>query len=348
MRPAFLHLTILSLSLAACPSDPLIEATSENSSTGDASTSSTTQTPTEASATQMTTMEESTGTTAVSTTGGTTTTGGPDPTTDTGESTGTPPDIVVEGLAAPESILHDTVDDVYLISNINGEPDAVDDNGFISRVLPDGSLDPQNWIDGADDAVTLDAPKGLAILDDVLYVADITVVRKFDRVTGESIGEVVIPGAAFLNDLTSSPLGFVYVSDTMTNAIHVIADDDSVSELLTSPDLAGANGLMYAGDRVMAVGFNGPDLFQVLFESPAALVVHTFEFGQLDGIVAVADGTLVSSWEAMGVFLLSNDLMTVTPVVVGLGSPADIEVDLGRNVLLVPLLLEDRAVFYNL
>jgi hypothetical protein len=45
--------------------------------------------------------------------------------------------------------------------------------------------------------------------------------------------------------------------------------------------------------------------------------------------------------------MLSTDL-TVTPVVEGIDSPADIEVDLGRNTLLVPVLLADRAEFYPL
>ena len=48
---------------------------------------------------------------------------------------------------------------------------------------------------------------------DTLFVSDVTGVRKFDRRTGAPRGFVPIPGATFLNDLTSDGRS-VYVSDT--------------------------------------------------------------------------------------------------------------------------------------
>jgi len=315
-------------------------------SVGDTESSSS---PTEANDTQLMTTDNTTGTTVAPTSDATTTTGEPDSTSDTGESTGGGASIVVEGLAHPESILHDKIADVYLISNINGDPGVDDDDGFISRVNPDGTVDALHWIDGAAAEVDLSAPKGMAIVGEVLYVADITRVQKFDRETGAQVGTIPIPGAMFLNDLVASPIGRIYVSDTAANTLHFI-DGDLVTTMLMTPDLAGPNGLLFAGDFLTVVGFNGPDMFNVPFEGPNAGVVFTFEFGSLDGIVAVADGILVSTWDeaSPGVYKLANDLETVTPVVEGIGSPADIEVDLSRNVLLVPVLLEDRAEFYPL
>lgn len=279
----------------------------------------------------------------------TTTTGEPDSTSDTGESTGGGASVVVEGLAHPESILHDREADVYLISNINGDPAAEDDDGFISRVLPDGQVEDLHWIDGADQEVTLSAPKGMAIVGDVLFVADLHQVVKFDRLTGAPLGAIEVEGAVFLNDLVASPIGRLYVSDTDANSLHSI-DGDVVTTMLTTPELTGPNGLLFAGDFLTVVGFNGPNLFNVPFEGPNADVVFTFAFGSLDGIVAVADGILVSTWDeaSPGVYKLASDLVTVTPVVEGIGSPADIEVDLSRNMLLVPNLLADRAEFYPL
>src|SRR5881628_1422310 len=48
---------------------------------------------------------------------------------------------VVEGFLTPESVLHDPVQDIYLVSNINGGPTTKDNNGFISRVRPDGAVE---------------------------------------------------------------------------------------------------------------------------------------------------------------------------------------------------------------
>lgn len=49
--------------------------------------------------------------------------------------------IEVTGFMTPESVLHDSVADVYLVSNINGTPTDKDDNGFISRVTPAGAIE---------------------------------------------------------------------------------------------------------------------------------------------------------------------------------------------------------------
>ena len=68
--------------------------------------------------------------------------------------------IPVGDMSTPESALHDPEADVYLVSNINGGPCDRDDNGFISRVSPDGQVLDLKWIDGADPGVTLHAPKG--------------------------------------------------------------------------------------------------------------------------------------------------------------------------------------------
>ena len=67
--------------------------------------------------------------------------------------------ISVGDMSTPESALHDPEADVYLVSNINGGPGDRDDNGFISRVSPDGQVLDLKWIDGADPGVTLHAPR---------------------------------------------------------------------------------------------------------------------------------------------------------------------------------------------
>src|SRR2546426_7894859 len=72
---------------------------------------------------------------------------------------------VVEGFLTPESVLHDPVQDIYFVSNINGSPTAKDNNGFISRVRPDGAVENLKFIEGGHSGVTLNAPKGLAIRD---------------------------------------------------------------------------------------------------------------------------------------------------------------------------------------
>ena len=72
------------------------------------------------------------------------------------------------GFATPESVLHDEIADVYLVSNINGHPLQPDGNGFISQLSPTGEVLDLKWIDGETEGVELNAPKGMAIVGDVL------------------------------------------------------------------------------------------------------------------------------------------------------------------------------------
>ena len=118
------------------------------------------------------------------------------------------------GLATPESVIHDDAKDVYLVSNINGSPLDADNNGFISRLSPDGKVENLKWIEGGKNNVKLNAPKGLAVMGDNLYVADLDTVRIFDRNTGAPSGEVKIAGATFLNDVAVTSDGHVLVSDS--------------------------------------------------------------------------------------------------------------------------------------
>src|ERR671925_520262 len=95
----------------------------------------------------------------------------------------------IEGaFKTPESVRFDAAEDVFFVSNINGVPSAKDNNGFITRVRAEGGeIDSLMFIAGGRGGVTLNAPKGLAITGDTLWVADIDAVRAFDKRTGRGI-----------------------------------------------------------------------------------------------------------------------------------------------------------------
>src|SRR5688572_30735368 len=71
-------------------------------------------------------------------------------------------------LRVPESVLLDSKNNVLYVSSIDGSPDAKDGNGFISQVALDGKVKNLKWATG------LDAPKGMGLYKDNLYVADVT------------------------------------------------------------------------------------------------------------------------------------------------------------------------------
>lgn len=64
---------------------------------------------------------------------------------------------------SPETVVWDEERDLYLLSNVNGGLTALDDNGFISRLTPDGEITELKWIDGDKPDIALHGPKGMLL-----------------------------------------------------------------------------------------------------------------------------------------------------------------------------------------
>jgi hypothetical protein len=263
------------------------------------------------------------------------------------------------GLAVPESIIHDAAADVYLVSNVGGQPTAVDGNGFISRLSPDGKVETLKWIEGGKNKVTLNAPKGLGLMGDSLYVADIDTVRIFNRKTGAPEGEVKIPGATFLADLAVTTDGHILVSDmgmkagakgfdpTGSDAVWSIDKAKKVTPLAKSKDLNGPNGILPGTDKTWVVTFRGNEMYSLDSKGKKG-EVKTMPMGTLDGIVMLPSGdVLVSSWEANTVYR-GRPGGDFAPMVEDVKSPADIGYDNRRNRLLVPLFESDEVRVYDI
>lgn len=268
--------------------------------------------------------------------------------------------ITVDGFDRPESVLHDEKHDVYLVSNITNGPRDRDNTGFISRVAPDGTMLALKWIEGGRNGVTLNAPKGSAIAKGKLYVADIDHIRVFDLDSGDPVTSVAVPGATFLNDVTSDHQGNVFVTDIgfTTEPEFGPSGTDAIWQLDRAglPTLVAAgnsllnhpNGIVALDNGLLMVvtydPFNGTkQLFTIDRRDGSKHVVATLPTGLLDGIVLVPGGVLVSSWvdfsnDSAGViYRLGNDGSLET-VASGLRNPSDIGFDRKRNRMLIPAL----------
>ena len=242
----------------------------------------------------------------------------------------------------PESVLLDARHQTLLVSNIDGQPLEKDGKGFISKLGLDGKVQTLRWVEG------LNAPKGMALVGDTLYVSDIDVLVEIDVAAGRVKKRHEAPGAKFLNDVTTDGAVHVFVSDMLTNRIHRLADGRFEvwleSERLANPNgLAVIGGTLYVGSwGVMAPDFSTKVPGHVLAISLKDKSISDFggdaPVGNLDGVEAMADGSLlVSDWMSGGIKRVAAD-GSVTPLdPLGPGS-ADIGYDAASGTVWVPMM----------
>lgn len=258
----------------------------------------------------------------------------------------------VTGLAGPESVRYDPDQDVYFVSNFNGPGNARDNNGFISRVLPDGTIDRLRFIAGGEGGVTLHAPRGMTIVGDTLWVADADAVRGFHRRTGAPVASVDFTalGAGFLNDVTAGPDGTLYVTDTPRNRVYRIAGR-TASIVLEDTVLNQPNGITWdrTGNRAIVLPFGGKRTLLGWEPGGTGLqVVATLSGGgRYDGVEVLArERLLVSSQADSSLYIVTGSQSH--PIARTTGAPADIGVDTRRNRVAVPYVALNRVDIWQL
>jgi len=264
-------------------------------------------------------------------------------------------------LQGPESARYDRDLDIWFVSNVNGTAIQKDNNGYISRLRPDGAPYSLKFIEGGKKGVTLNAPKGLAINGDTLWVADIDVARAFNKRTGELIANVGIKGRArFLNGAAVGPDGAVYMTDTGVlfgpkgDVSHPGPDQvfritrAGAEAVLESSKLEGPNGITWDPERrrFVIVSFLGKGIYAWKPGEQEVESIGSGPGGQ-DGVVFLPDGRLVvTSWADSSLFVLDNGKSQ--KVASKVPSPADIDVDTRSSRIAVPLLMENRVEFWEL
>jgi sugar lactone lactonase YvrE len=262
----------------------------------------------------------------------------------------------------PESILYDPIADIYLVSNINGSPVAKDNNGYISRVSPEGKILVAKWIAGGVGGVKLDAPKGTGLRGDTLFVADISVVRLFNRNTGAPLGEWAVPGSTFLNDIAVGPDGTIYLTDsglsvdakgnfgtTGTDAVYRFDAKGKAITMAKGATLGAPNGVLGDSAGVTVVTNNSGVVFHLDLKTNKRTDLPKPPQAGLDGVVRLADGSLlVSSWGGSAVYRLAAGGTAYTTVVDSATSPADIGYDTKRSRVLIPSFTQNKLTFRDL
>jgi sugar lactone lactonase YvrE len=269
------------------------------------------------------------------------------------------------GLQTPESVRYDSTLDVFFIANINGNPGRKDHNGWIGRVSADQPGRAAVFIADGQEGVFLNAPKGMAIQGDTLWVTDIDIVRGFDKNTGKFVAAIGLwsKNVAFLNDIAVGSDGALYITDTgitldasgeMKPAafgprIYRVAGGPSgrvMTEEAKGDVLAAANGITFdaANNSFILAPFGGKD---VQTWRPGALPEPLASGpGMYDGVEIVNGRIYVTSWADSAVHVIDGGKMQ--PFIRNVAAPADIGVDTRRGVLAVPRFNEGKVEYYKL
>lgn len=251
----------------------------------------------------------------------------------------------IGGFDLPESARWDERADVYLVSNIGGAPFAEDDDGWIASVAPDSGV-VRRLVDGATPDVRLDSPRGLALLGDTLYVADLGTVRGFDRTTGAVRGAWPIDGAVMLNDVVADG-DALYVSDSgmpparqpagAHHAIYrLVPATGAITTVMRGADLGRPNGLVIHDGALWVATYATGVLGRVCGD--AICDAGKLPGGGLDGLAITADGTWFASSQETNAVYAGAPGGSWRVIASDLAAPADLGWDATRARLLVPLL----------
>lgn len=241
-----------------------------------------------------------------------------------------------------ESVLFDAGRQQLYVSCIQGAPGEKDGNGYIALLNPNGQVKVLEWVTG------LDAPKGMGIFGNSLYVADIDQIVTIDIETASVTERTTMSGATFLNDISVDKNGKVYSSDSNTGFIWTLSNGKAepwITEGLDRP-----NGLFVEEERVLLTSSGSQDL-KVINKTSGEFETVTTEIGHGDGIefTGTEGHYLTSSW-AGEVFLVLPDFTRLSLLKTseqGINS-ADIGFNIPEQVVYVPTFSDNRVVAYKL
>lgn len=243
-------------------------------------------------------------------------------------------------LRTPESVLYDKARDIIYVANVNLNPWEKDGNGFISRLDTKGNILELQWVSG------LNGPKGMGILNDHLYVADIDEVVEINLETGAIVNKYFIEGNPTLNDVTVGN-GVVYISGSDSNKVFMLKDGKVT--LLFEGDFGRPNGLYAESGRLLMITTISSELKAFDLET-GQITVLVDSIGHGDGIVPAGDGDyLASSWRGEIFYLTPGwkriQLLDTRDAEI---NAADIDYIIEQQMLLVPTFHKNQVVAYRM
>lgn len=261
----------------------------------------------------------------------------------------------IEGFQHPESVAYDGR--FFYVSNLGKvlDPSAKDGDGFIAKLTKAGEVVSMN----AFPDFKLNSPKGLTVLNDVLFLTDVDSIMGIDVKTRKLVWGRTIDNTKYLNDILARDETTLYVTATDVNQIFEIdLLSDSIRTLKMNQPLIAPNGLsadlvssfLYVvsmGNDKVSGELGRLHLRNMEYER----VID--EFGAFDGLFYASGRYFVSDWGKNGngrlfVYDVRNDnLRELKPETGSFKGPADFYVDPATRKIWLPCMLENAVYIIN-
>ena len=192
-------------------------------------------------------------------------------------------------LRTPESVQYDPQRQQLYVANINKvNVEKPDGDGFISVLNTDGKISNLKWARGLND------PKGMGILGNSLFVADLKDLVEIDLKTGNILKRHPAINSVMLNDVSVSPRGEVFVSDSRGHKLYRYVDG-KMELYLDDPNLQGPNGVFAEKDYMIVASAGTGNLWKLDYATKTysawAMTNKT-----ADGILRYGNDYLISCW----------------------------------------------------
>lgn len=257
----------------------------------------------------------------------------------------------IEGFDGPESALYDSKRNLVYVSNVSGSPTEKNGQGYIAKLNPEGGLVEKKWVSD------LNAPKGMALIDNTLYVTDIDRLVTIDVDTGKVSATYPVADAKFLNDAVATPDGRLFVSDMFTDTIHTLSGE-KLEIFVQDEELTGPNGLLVEGDKLVVApwgkikqGFETETPGHLKTVDLSSKKISTLgdgtPVGHLDGVEPDGSGAyLVTDWMAGGLYRIKPSGEAELLLDLNQGS-ADLGIIPEKKLAIVPMMNDGSVVAYR-
>lgn len=254
----------------------------------------------------------------------------------------------VKNLDMPECMVMDPASGNVYISNIAPiEQNYWDDDGrgFLSVMKADGTMENLRWLQSTPE-MAVNGPKGMCLLDGVLYYADNARLMRISLEEGSKPEEVKLPKAEKINDLATDGTA-VYAADTGLSLIYRV-QTDGTSSLVKSPE--APNGLTFHKGKMFGVSWSLHDVYELDptgKEEPKPFGVSEY-FVNLDSIEGLDDGSFIlTDFTDNRIWVLGPE-RTSPSILAELQTPADVWLDREKLILYVPQVLANQATIFQL